>query len=99
MSILRTFVNIARSVIEIALCFRLILKLLAVNPRTPFVAWLYGATERLVAPFANILPNWKYAGFVVDSATLAALIIYAIAGSLLMAILPHPRKGPDVHNR
>ena len=96
---LRTLINIARSVIEILLCFRLILKLLVVNPRTPFVAWLYRITEPLVAPFAGILPNWRYEGFVVDFATLAALIVYAIAGSVLMAILYRPRKNTDVRDK
>ena len=96
---LRTLVNIASSVIEILLALRFIFKLLVVNPRTPFVAWLYGLTERLVAPFANILPNWRFSGFVIDFATLAALIVYALAGSLLLAILPRSHRDTDGRNR
>ena len=96
---LRTVVNIVRSIVEILLCFRLILKLLVVNPRTPFVAWLYRITEPLVAPFTGIHPNWRYEGFVVDFATLTALIVYAVAGSILVAMLPRSTRDTDVHNR
>jgi hypothetical protein len=45
-----------------------------------------------VAPFAKILPDWKFSGFVVDFATVAALIVVAIAGSLLLMLFPYPRK-------
>jgi YggT family protein len=96
---IRTFINIAASIIEIFLTFRLVFKFLPVNPRTPFVAWLYGVTERLVSPFANILPNWRFSGFVIDFATLAALIVYAVAGSVLLMILPRSRKDTDVRSK
>jgi uncharacterized protein YggT (Ycf19 family) len=94
--IIRNLINIAATIIELLLTFRLILKFLTVNAHAPFVAWLYGITERLVAPFVNILPNWKISGFVIDFATLAALIVYAIAGYLLLMILPYPRKETEV---
>jgi hypothetical protein len=61
---------------------------------TPFVGWLYGVTAPLVAPFAKILPNWTFSGFVVDFATVAALIVFALAGSLLVMIFPYSRKEP-----
>jgi hypothetical protein len=95
----RVFINIAASIIEILLTFRLIFKFLVVNPRTPFVAWLYGVTERLVSPFVGILPNWRFSGFVIDFATLAALIVCAVAGSVLLMILPHSRKDTGVRNK
>ena len=70
--IIRAFINIVVGIIELLLIFRLILKFLVVNAGTPFVAWLYGVTARLVAPFAKISPDLKFSGFVVDCATLAA---------------------------
>ena len=45
-----------------------------------------------MAPFAKILPNWEFSGFVVDFATIAALIVFALAGSLLLMLFPRPRK-------
>ena len=94
--IIRAFINIVLGIIELLLTFRLIFKFLVVNAGTPFVAWLYGVTARLVAPFAKILPDWKLSGFVVDFATLAALIVYGIAGYLLLMIFPYSRKETDV---
>jgi uncharacterized protein YggT (Ycf19 family) len=90
--ILRAFINIVVGIIELLLTFRLIFKFLVVNTGTPFVAWLYGVTAPLVAPFSKILPNWKFSGFVVDFATVAALIVFALAGSLLLMLFPYSRK-------
>src|SRR5580698_1427695 len=90
--ILRGFINIVVGIIGLLLTFRLIFEFLAVNTGTPFVSWLYGVTAPLVAPFAKILPNWKFSGFVVDFATVAALIVFALAGSLLLMLFPYPRR-------
>src|SRR5580698_5159353 len=92
--ILRTLINIVVGIIELLLTFRLIFKFLTVNTGTPFVGWLYGVTAPLVAPFAKILPDWKISGFVVDFATVAALIVFALAGGLLLMIFSSPRKEP-----
>src|ERR1017187_9384134 len=90
--ILRAFINIVVGIIGLLLTFRLIFKFLVVNTGTPFVAWLYDVTAPLVAPFSKILPNWEFSGFVVDFATVAAIIVFALAGSLLLMLFPYPRK-------
>ena len=90
--ILRAFINVVVGIIELLLTFRLIFEFLVVNPGTPFVAWLYGVTAPLVAPFSNILPNWKFSGFVVYFATVAALIVFALAGTFLLMLIPGSRK-------
>jgi uncharacterized protein YggT (Ycf19 family) len=89
---IRNLINIVASIVELLLLFRLIFKFLVVNAGAPFVAWIYNITTPLIAPFAKIAPNWKYAGFVVDFATLVAIIAYSIAGYLLLMIFPHSRK-------
>ncbi len=91
---IRALINIAVGLSELLLTFRLIFKFLTVNPETPFVAWLYRVTAPLVSPFARILPDWKFSGLVVDFATVAALIVFALAGSLLLMIFSYPRKEP-----
>src|ERR1700692_3176083 len=91
-TILRTLINIVLGIIELLLVFRLIFEFLVVNTDTPFVAWLYGVTAPLVAPFSKILPNWKFSGFVVNFATVAALIVFALAASLLLMLFPCPRR-------
>ena len=90
--ILRAFINIVVGVVELLLTFRFIFEFLVVNTGTPFVAWLYGVTAPLVAPFAKILPNWEFSGFVVNFATVAAIIVFALVGGLILMFFPYPRK-------
>ena len=94
--IIRAFINIVVGIIVLLLTFRLIFKFLEVNAGTPFVAWLYGVTARLVAPFAKISPDLKFSSFVIDFATLAALIVCAIVAYLILMVLPYSRREPDV---
>ncbi|HAV11314.1 MAG TPA: YggT family protein [Candidatus Moranbacteria bacterium] len=87
--IIRTLVNIVFGVIEFLLLLRFVFKFFVANPGTPFVSWIYGATASLVRPFAGILPDFKLGGFVVDFATLAALIVYAFIGYLILQLFSH----------
>jgi uncharacterized protein YggT (Ycf19 family) len=89
--VLRTFINLVVGIVELLLIFRLIFKFLVVNTGTPFVAWVYDVTAPLVAPFAKILPDWKISDYVVDFATIAAIVVFGIAGSLLLMLFPCPR--------
>ena len=94
--IIRALINFVAVIVELLLTFRLVLKFLVVNARTPFVAWIYSITAPLVAPFAKILPNWRFSGYVIDFATLAALIVCAIVVYLILMVLPYSGRGPDV---
>ncbi len=89
MEIVTTLVSIVFGVIEFLLSLRFIFKFFTVNPSTPFVAWLYGATATLVSPFARILPDLKLGGFVIDFSTLAALIVYVLIGYLILQIFSY----------
>ena len=93
--IIRALINFIAVIIELLLVCRLIFKFLVVNTGTPFVAWIYSITAPLVAPFAKILPNWRFSGYVIDFATLAALIVCAIVAYLILMVLPYSGKGPD----
>jgi YggT family protein len=89
--VIRSLINIVVSIIEILLTIRLALIFFGANKGTPFVAWIYRISDPLVAPFARILPNWTVSGFVVDFATVAALIVFALAGCLLLMLFPYTR--------
>jgi uncharacterized protein YggT (Ycf19 family) len=97
MGIIRTLVNIVFGIIEFLLSLRFIFRFFAVNSSTPFVAWIYGVTATLVSPFAKILPDFKFGGFVVDFATLVALIVYVLIGYLILQIFSYV--GPRFYNR
>jgi uncharacterized protein YggT (Ycf19 family) len=94
--IIRALIDFVSLIVELLLTFRLMFKFLVVNARTPFVAWIYGTTAPLVAPFAKIHPDWRYSGFVINFPTVVALIVYAIAGQLILMLLPHS-SGKDPH--
>ncbi len=86
--IIRTIINLIFGIVEILLLIRFVFEFLSVSSKVPFVSWLYGTTAQLVAPFGGIIPNWKFAGFVIDFPTLIALIIYSFVGYLLLQIFP-----------
>jgi uncharacterized protein YggT (Ycf19 family) len=90
--LLRVVINFVVSVIALLLTVRFIFEFLVVNTDTPFVAWLYRVTAPLVAPFAKILPNWTFSGFVVNFATVAALVAFGLAASLLLMFFPCSRR-------
>ena len=87
--IVRTLVNIVFGIIEFLLSLRFIFKFFAVNSSTPFVTWIYSVTASLVSPFARILPDLKLGGFVVDFATLVALIVYVLIGYLILQVFSY----------
>jgi uncharacterized protein YggT (Ycf19 family) len=87
--IVRTLVNIIVGIIEFLLSLRFIFKFFVVNISTPFVAWIYGVTAPLVSPFARILPDLKLGRFVVDFATLVALVVYVLIGYLILEIFSY----------
>jgi uncharacterized protein YggT (Ycf19 family) len=95
--IIRTLVNIVVGVIEFLLSLRFIFEFFTVNVSTPFVAWIYSVTAGLVSPFARIVPDLKLGGFVIDFATLAALIVYVLVGYLVLQIFSYV--GPRYYNR
>ncbi|EKE11665.1 MAG: hypothetical protein ACD_15C00042G0007 [uncultured bacterium] len=82
--IIRALVNILFGVLEFLLLFRFVFKFFAVNPDTPFVAWIYRTSAPLVSPFAGILPDLKLGRFVVDFSTLFALIVYTLIAYLIL---------------
>ncbi len=82
--IIRTLVNIVFGIIEFLLTLRFVFEFFVVNSGTPFVAWVYGASASLVAPFARIVPDLILGGFVINFVTLIALIVYAFIGYLIL---------------
>ncbi|QQS61476.1 MAG: YggT family protein [Candidatus Moraniibacteriota bacterium] len=98
LGIIRTLVNIVFGIIEFLLMFRFVFIFFAANSSTPFVVWVYGVTESLVSPFVRILPDFNLGGFLVDFATLVALVLYAFFGYLLLQLFSYidPRDRRDL---
>lgn len=81
-------VNLALGVATFFLGFRIIFELFAANPGTPFVAWVYNVSSRLMSPFAGIFPNLSLGGGAIfDIVALLTLIVYAVLAQLVIALI------------
>ena len=81
-------VNIIFSIVEFLLIIRILLKLFGANPATPFVYWVYGTTQPLLSPFAGIFPNPVLkGGFVIEMASLFALLVYGFVAYLILEVI------------
>lgn len=67
-------------VIDGLLLIRLVLKLLAANPHSPFASWIYGVTDFFLAPFRNLLPSIGNEQSVLEVSVLVAILVYALLG-------------------
>jgi YggT family protein len=79
-------------IIELLVGLRFVFLLAGANPLSSFVAWVYGTSGPLVAPFEGILghPAVLAPGAVVrsvfDPASLVAFIVYAAIGGVIIAL-------------
>ncbi len=81
-------VNIVFSIVEFSLGVRILLRLFGANPNTPFVAWVYEMTSPLLYPFSGIFPNPTIrGGFVLEMASLFALLVYGFIAYLIAALI------------
>lgn len=85
--IINNVINIVLTIVEALLLFRLVLKLLAANESAAFVSWIYKTSAPLLAPFEGMLPTVVESGVVLEMSTLFAIMVYAVVGYLLIAIV------------
>jgi len=65
-----------------------ILRLFAANQDAPFVRWIYEVTMPLLYPFRGIFPSpAATGGYVLELPTIFALILYALAGYLIVGLI------------
>lgn len=80
--------DIVVGIIELLLGLRIMLRLLGANPGSEFVAWLYGITGQLVAPFYGMFPDISFASnYVIEFSTIFAMLVYAFLGWLVIRII------------
>lgn len=72
--------------IEMVLAIRLVLRLFGANAQAGFAQLIYGATAPLVAPFQGLFGTVQSEGNVLESATLVALIVYALVAWLIVKL-------------
>jgi uncharacterized protein YggT (Ycf19 family) len=67
---------IISGIIEALLAFRILLKLVAANPSSPFTQLIYGTTAPLVYPFRNLVANPSIGNGVLEFTSLIAILVY-----------------------
>jgi len=79
-------INWVVRIIEALLAFRLVLELLQASSASQFVAWYYGITAGLVAPFSGAFSSFAFGTLTIDITIIFAMICYAVLGWLLIRI-------------
>ncbi|MCR4326859.1 MAG: YggT family protein [Candidatus Roizmanbacteria bacterium] len=83
---IQSLVSLVMGIIEGLLTIRVLLRLLGAGEAS-FVTWVYETTAPLVAPFEGMFPQPTLSGgFVIEFSTLFALMVYSIAGYLLLEV-------------
>jgi hypothetical protein len=81
-------VNFFLGLVEALLALRVILRLFGANPNASFVHWIYSTTASLMVPFRGIFPVAVLSGgYVLDIPAIFAMIIYAVIGYLILALI------------
>ena len=95
-SFIQVLVDIFFGLAEIILGLRVIFRLFAANGFNSFVNWIYQTSDTLISPFRGIFPSVNFShGYVLDISALFAMLIYAVVGYLILALLGLvPTPGP-----
>lgn len=75
------------SVVTVLIAIRFVLKVLGASLQSGFVTFIYGMTDALVAPFRAIFPGVSTQSSTVDVASLVAIVVYALVGWGLVAMV------------
>jgi uncharacterized protein YggT (Ycf19 family) len=73
-------------VLEVVLAIRFVLRLFGANAQAGFAQLIYGVTAPLVAPFQGLFGTVQSEGSVLESATIVALIVYALVAWLIIKL-------------
>lgn len=74
------------------LALRFVMRLFAANPDHPFVAWIYGMSAPLVAPFFGMFNTpTALTGGRLEFETLIALVIYGVIAAFVTGVLSFGR--------
>jgi hypothetical protein len=84
-------------ILEGLIALRILLKLIAANPNSPFASMLYGFTDLFLFPFAGLTATPSAGGMVLELSSFIALIVFALIAwaveRLIWVIFYRPR-GP-----
>jgi hypothetical protein len=80
--------NLFVGVVELGLGLRFIFKLFGANAAQGFVSWVYEMTSGLLDPFRGIFPTKVFENhYVLEFTTLFAMMVYAVLGLVIVALI------------
>jgi len=65
-------------IVEVLIGLRVVLKLIAANPESPFAAFIYNASAIFLFPFAGLLGTPASGGMVLELSSIIAMLVYAL---------------------
>lgn len=78
-------------IVESLLLFRLLLKLMAANPRNGFVNFIYSVTNVLAAPFYGVFRNVAFntggVGYLFEPGVIVAMLVYFLIALGIVKLL------------
>lgn len=78
---------LAVAALEVLLGLRVILRLIAANPANPFANFVYNLSQIFLYPFQSLTVSPEAAGMVLEVPTLIAMVVYALAGWLVVRLI------------
>ena len=81
------FIWLGFGVLEGLIGLRILLKLIAANPRSPFANLIYEVTQPFLAPFVGLTPTPTANGVVLEIHSIVALFVYALLSVLIERLI------------
>jgi len=91
------WIGISLAAVEVILGFRLGFLLAGANPSNGFVDFIYDISDPLTEPFQGIVSNRGVDGSTFEPASIIAMLVYLVAGALLIALILAMRSGLAPH--
>ena len=65
-------------IVEVLIGLRVLLKLIAANPESPFAAFIYNVSAIFLFPFAGLVGTPASGGMVLEISSIIAMLVYAL---------------------
>lgn len=88
-SVLTTVLNAVEAIVAFFLVLRIVFRFFGASPASPFVAWVYEVSARLLSPFSGFFANTGLLNLRLDIVAIFGLAIYFIIVYLLWSLIHH----------
>ena len=79
-------ISLLFAILEMGILFRVVLKLIAANPASPFAQFVYQMTGPFLAPFAGLTVTPAVNGSVLEIPAIIAMAVYGVLYLLIIRV-------------